>query len=102
MVAALGEGGVAVWARADVTGAWSGAPQLVSGEPRFAYDVALLDDALYVAGGVDGVWRISLANGTPVVDGASRQVRFASQLRAAGGVLWVTDRDEQRVVRLVP
>lgn len=102
MVAALGEGGVAVWARADATGAWSGAPQLVSGEPRFAYDVALLDDALYVAGGVDGVWRIPLGSGTPVVDGASRQVRFASQLRAAGGALWVTDRDEQRVVRLVP
>jgi hypothetical protein len=74
----------------------------VSGEPRFAYDVALLDDALYVAGGVDGVWRLALAGGTPVVEGASRQVRFALQLRVSGGALWVTDRDEQRVVRLVP
>ena len=100
--AALGEGGVAVWARSAGTGAWGGAPRLVSGEPRFAYDVALLDDALYVAGGVDGVWRLALAGGAPVVEGASRQVRFASHVRVSGGALWVTDRDEQRVVRLVP
>jgi hypothetical protein len=94
----MGEGGVAAWPREAVVGP----PRLLRGEPRFAYDVALLGDALYVAGGVDGVWRVSLAGETPLVEGASRQVRFAAQVRAVDGVLWVTDRDERRVVRLVP
>lgn len=97
VAAALGDGGVAVWAR----GALGGDPTLVRGAVRFAYDVAVEGDQLFVAGGADGVWLLRLGGGAPVVEGSIRQVRFATHVRSAGGALWVTDRDAQRVVRLV-
>lgn len=94
---ALGDGGAAVWPRE----ALGGEPRVVRGAVRFAYDVALEGTTLFVAGGADGVWRVALGGAVPVVEGSIRQVQFASQVRVAGGAVWVTDRDAQRVVRLV-
>ncbi len=70
-------------------------------EPRFAYDAALLNGELFVAGGVDGLYRIAFSP-TPRILGSSRQFPFAITVRAANGALWVGDRSKNSVVRVVP
>lgn len=95
---ALGDEGIAAWRRESL-GAGVVTTARLSGEPRFAYDVAFVDEDLYVAGGVDGVYRVSLS---PVVTvlGSSRQFPFATMVRAGGGGLWVGDRGRGAVIRV--
>ena len=76
-------------------------PARITREPRFAYDLAFLGGALYVAGGVDGLFQLSLTPTARVV-GSSRQLQFATTVRAANGVLWVGDRNRKSVVRVTP
>jgi hypothetical protein len=100
IAAALGDAGVIAWRRdglADI----SAEPVRVQQEPRFAYDLAFLDGVLFVAGGVDGLFQLSLTP-TPRVVGSSRQVRFATTVRAGNGVVWVGDRNRISVVRVTP
>lgn len=100
IAAALGDEGVIAWRRESV-GTATPTIVRVAQEPRFAYDLAFLGDALYVAGGVDGLFQLSL-NPTGRVVGSSRQLQFATTVRAANGVLWVGDRNRQSVVRVTP
>lgn len=95
---ALGDEGIAAWRRESL-GAGVVTTARLFGEPRFAYDVAFVDEDLYVAGGVDGVYRVSLS---PVVTvlGSSRQFPFATMVRAGGGGLWVGDRGRGAVIRV--
>ena len=100
IAAALGDAGVIAWRRDGLSGA-AADPVRVQQEPRFAYDLAFLDGVLFVAGGVDGLFQLSLTP-TPRVVGSSRQVRFATTVRAGNGVVWVGDRNRLSVVRVVP
>jgi hypothetical protein len=100
IAAALGDEGVIAWKRASVTGG-PVTPVRVTQEPRFAYDLSFLGNALFVAGGVDGLFQIALEPTARVI-GSSRQVQFATTVRASGGVLWVGDRVRQSVVRVTP
>ena len=98
---ALGSDGLAIWPRASLGGSGVVTPIVLRGEPRFAFDVAFLGDALYVAGGVDGVTKVELASGARIV-GSSRQAGYATAIVAENGVLWVGDRSKNRVLRIVP
>lgn len=100
IAAALGDEGVIAWRRDSLT-ATGGPAVRVTQEPRFAYDLAFLDGVLFVAGGVDGLFQLSLTP-VPRVVGSSRQLQFATTIRAGNGVLWVGDRNRQSVVRVTP
>lgn len=100
IAAALGDEGIVAWRRAGLGSGNNEAVRVIN-EPRFAYDLAFLGEALYVAGGVDGLFHLSLAP-TPLVVGSSRQLQFATTVRAGNGVLWVGDRNRQAIVRIVP
>lgn len=100
IAAALGDEGIIAWPRSSV-GSAAVTPLRVVQEPRFAYDLAFLDGVLFVAGGVDGLFQISLTPTARVV-GSSRQVRFATSVRAGNGVLWIGDRNRESVVRFTP
>lgn len=100
VAAALGDEGIIAWARSGIA---AGAPVAlrVTNEPRFAYDLAFLNGSLFVAGGVDGLFQISLSP-APRVVGSSRQLQFATSIRAANGALWIGDRNRRSVVRVTP
>ena len=102
IAAALGDDGIIAWSR-DAVSAAGGvlSPLRITNEPRFAYDLAFLNGQLFVAGGVDGLFQMSLTPTARVV-GSSRQVQFATTVRAANGVLWVGDRTRKSVVRVTP
>ncbi len=100
IAAALGDEGIIAWRRDALDGGNVNAAR-VTQEPRFAYDLAFLNGTLFVAGGVDGLFQISLSP-TPQVVGSSRQLQFATTVRAANGVLWVGDRNRESVVRVTP
>ncbi len=100
IAAALGDGGVIAWRRATL-GDSTVSPVRVTQEPRFAYDLTFLGDQLFVAGGVDGLFRLSLAPEARVV-GSSRQFPFATSIRSQGGAVWVGDRSRRSVVRVTP
>ncbi len=95
---AMGSDGVAAWRR-DGMSASVVTPVRIRDEPRFAFDAAFVGADLYVAGGVDGLFRLSLAP-VPQVIGSSRQIRYATSLRAENGVLWVGDRARKSIVRV--
>ena len=99
VAAALGDEGIIAWPRVSLTAAT--APVRLVREPRFAYDLAFLNGTLFVAGGVDGLYRVSLSP-SPTVLGSSRQFPFATTVRAANGVVWVGDRVRKSVVRVTP
>lgn len=100
IAAALGDEGIIAWRRESLVAGVASAVR-VTQEPRFAYDLAFLGSALFVAGGVDGLFQIALSP-TARVMGSSRQVQFATTVRAGDGVLWVGDRIRQSVVRVTP
>lgn len=100
IAAALGDEGVIAWRRESLSGGVIAAVR-VTQEPRFAYDLTFLGGALYVAGGVDGLFQLSLSP-IPRVVGSSRQLQFATTVRAGNGVLWVGDRNRVSVVRVTP
>jgi len=100
IAAALGDNGVIAWRRETLSDAIT-RPVRITQEPRFAYDLALIDDALYVAGGVDGLFRLSLSP-VPRVVSSSRQFPFATTVRARGGVVWVGDRTRKTIARVTP
>lgn len=100
IVASLGDNGISAWRR-DALGGGVIAPVRLVQEPRFAYDAALLNGELFVAGGVDGVYRILLSP-APRILGSSRQFPFATTIRSANGALWVGDRSRNSVARVVP
>ncbi len=97
---ALGDQGIVAWRR-ETLGAPTSIPVRLVGEPRFAYDLAFLDGTLFVAGGVDGLYRVSLSP-TPQVLGSSRQFPFATTVRAESGAIWVGDRIRKAVIRVTP
>ena len=100
IAAALGDAGVIAWRREALGGA-SPTPVRVSQEPRFAYDLAFLNDDLFVAGGVDGLFRLSLSP-SPRVVGSSRQFPFATTVKTQGGFVWVGDISRRTIARVVP
>ncbi|MEQ1690102.1 MAG: hypothetical protein ABMA00_02365 [Gemmatimonas sp.] len=100
IAAALGDEGVIAWRRDALQGGVVSDVR-VTNEPRFAYDLAFLGASLFVAGGVDGLFQLSLTP-IPRVVGSSRQLQFATTVRAGNGVLWVGDRNRVSVVRVTP
>jgi len=98
---ALGSDGLAIWPRASLTGRGVTTPIVLRGEPRFAFDLAFVNDALFVAGGVDGITHVELSV-SPRIVGSSRQAGYATIIEAVDGVLWVGDRSKNRVMRIVP
>ena len=100
IAAAMGDEGIIAWRRESLGGGVIASVR-VANEPRFAYDLAFLGGALFVAGGVDGLFQLSLSP-EPRVVGSSRQLQFATTVRAANGVLWVGDRNRMSVVRVTP
>ncbi len=101
VAAALGDAGIIAWSRANIAAGGAPSSVRVTNEPRFAYDLAFLNGSLFVAGGVDGLFQISLTP-APRVIGSSRQLQFATSIRAGNGVLWVGDRNRRSVVRVTP
>jgi hypothetical protein len=95
---ALGDQGVAAWRRASLGGGIV-SPIVLSGEPRFAYDLTFHRGDLYVAGGVDGLYRVALEPVAQVL-GSSRQLPFATIVRSDGEALWVGDRGRGAIVRV--
>ena len=100
IAAAMGDEGIIAWRRESLGGGVIASVR-VANEPRFAYDLAFLGGALFVAGGVDGLFQLSLSP-EPRVVGSSRQLQVATTVRAASGVLWVGDRNRMSVVRVTP
>ena len=100
IAAALGDEGIIAWRRESLGTSLPSVVRITQ-EPRFAYDVAFLGGALFVAGGVDGLFQLSLSP-EPRVVGSSRQLQFATTVRAGNGVLWVGDRNRMSVVRITP
>lgn len=105
VVVSLGGDGLAIWPRTALAGSSAGgvviAPTVMRGEPRYAFDAAFVGERLFVAGGVDGVVEVDLS-GAPRVVGASRQAGYATSISSEGGVLWVSDRGSNRVLRITP
>ncbi|MDQ6611205.1 MAG: hypothetical protein M3Y64_02120 [Gemmatimonadota bacterium] len=97
---AMGSDGVAAWRRDAMTTSIV-TPVRIKDEPRFAFDLAFLGADLYVAGGVDGLFRLSLAP-IPQVAGSSRQIRYATSVKAENGVLWVGDRARKAIIKVTP
>ncbi|MEP6781497.1 MAG: hypothetical protein ABJC26_16485 [Gemmatimonadaceae bacterium] len=95
---AMGSDGVAAWRR-DGMSAPVVTPVRIRDEPRFAFDAAFVGSDLYVAGGVDGLFQLSLSPIAHVV-GSSRQIRYATSLRSENGVLWVGDRGRKSLIRV--
>jgi hypothetical protein len=96
---AEGESGVSIWRRETLaSGVTSGLS--VRGEPRFAYDVAFQGEELVVAGGTDGLVRVTLGV-SATVRSVSRDLPFVTLIRgdAAGG-LWAGDRSQSSLVRI--
>ena len=100
IAAALGDAGVIAWRR-EALGDASPTPIRVSQEPRFAYDLAFFNDELFVAGGVDGLIRLSLSP-SPRVIGSSRQFPFATTVKSQGGFVWVGDISRRTIARVTP
>ena len=98
---ALGSDGLAIWPRMTLVGGGVTSPIVLRGEPRFAFDLAFVGDALFVAGGVDGVTRVELSPVARIV-GSSRQANYATTITSDNGVLWVGDRGKNRVLRIIP
>ena len=98
---ALGSDGLAIWPRTALSGSGVTTPLTLQGEPRFAFDLAFLGDRLYVAGGVDGVTQIELVP-APRIIGSSRQAAYATSIVSENGVLWVSDRNGNRIMRITP
>ncbi len=101
---AAGSDGIFAWSR-DVVREMSRSnampvPERLQGEPRYAYDVALLGDTAYVAGGVDGLLRVDLAP-MPTIVGSSHQFEFTTTVRLERGVLWVGDRSRRSLIRVL-
>lgn len=99
----LGNDGVAIWSRQALLGGGVTTPTALKGEPRFAFDLAFLNDVLYVAGGVDGVTKIELSPGVRIV-GSSRQVGYATSIASDGTALWIGDSftGKTRIIRATP
>ena len=96
---AEGESGVTVWRRESLSGGVVTALSL-RGEPRFAYDLALQGDELFVAGGTDGLFRVTLG-ASAVVRSVSRDLPFVTLVRAdTRGGLWAGDRGLPGLVRV--
>jgi hypothetical protein len=98
---ALGSDGLAIWSRAALNGSGVISPIVLRGEPRFAFDLAFVGDRLFVAGGVDGVTQVDLIP-TPRIVGSSKQAAYATSITSENGVLWVSDRSGNRIMRIVP
>lgn len=100
IAAALGDAGVIAWRREAIGGAAPTAIR-VAQEPRFAYDLTFFNDDLFVAGGVDGLFRLSLSPVSRVV-GSSRQFPFATTVKSQGGFVWVGDISRRTISRVTP
>lgn len=100
IAAALGDAGVIAWRR-EALGGTAPTSIRVSQEPRFAYDLAFLNDDLFVAGGVDGLFRLELSPSARVV-GSSRQFPFATTVKSQGGFVWVGDISRRTIARVTP
>ena len=99
---ALGEAGLMAWPRASLTSAQQGgviAPLRLAGEPRFVFDADFAGDVLYVAGGVDGLFRVAIEPTLRIID-SSRQFPFVTLVKTDGGVVWVGDRGRNELVRV--
>lgn len=101
VVVALGSDGLAIWPRTALSGSGVTTPIVLRGEPRFAFDVAFVGDALFVAGGVDGVTQVDLSS-APRIVGSWREAGYATSVVAENGVLWVGDRIKRRVLKVRP
>lgn len=98
---ALGSDGLAIWPRTSLGSGGVTTPITLRNEPRFAFDLAFVGDRLFVAGGVDGVTQVELVP-SPRIVGSSRQAGYATSITSENGVLWVSDRNGNRVLRIVP
>lgn len=99
---ALGDAGLIAWPRAALTSAQQGgviAPLRLSGEPRFVFDADFDGDLLYVAAGVDGLYRVALEDAPRVLD-STRQFPFVTLVKVEQGVVWIGDRGKMELVRL--
>jgi hypothetical protein len=95
---ALGDSGVVVVdgstpARPQVTKRWNGT--------RFAYDVALTNDRLFVATGIDGVSVLSNTGPELTAIGLARDLGFVVNVVVQGDQLLAIDRSGTAVVRKV-
>ena len=103
IAAAAGTDGIVAWSRSALREAMRTNVTPVAArlrdEPRYAYDVAVLGDTAYVAGGVDGLFRVDLA-ATPTIVGSSNQFEYATSVRIERGVLWVGDRSRRTLIRV--
>jgi hypothetical protein len=103
IAAAAGSDGLFVWRRDAVRlAARAGvAPAAVrlQNEPRYMYDVAVVGDTAFVAGGVDGLFRVDLGP-TLAIAGSSNQFEYVTTVRVDRGVLWVGDRARRTLIRV--
>ncbi len=98
MAVALGDSGVVMLDISDAaavrqTERWSGA--------RFAYDVALTADRLFVASGIDGVTVLGTEGSELVPVGLARELGFVVNVVVQGDDLIVVDRSGTAVLRKV-
>ena len=93
----LGEGGVVLYdastpATPRETGRWSGA--------RFVYAVSLAGDRLFAAGGMDGVYVLSITDGALQTYGLARELGFATLLLTRGPYTYMVDRTTNSLRRI--
>jgi hypothetical protein len=66
---------------------------------RFAHDVALRGSTVFVAGGIDGLIKVSMRDRTTLVkEGIARELGFIVSVEAAGDHLWVLDRSSATAI----
>ena len=97
LIVALGEAGIGVFRTTDpaapvTIGRWAGA--------RFAYDVSVARDRIFVAAGPDGLYVIRLEGSTLVNAGLARDVGFAAAVISRGAWTYVYDRTTGSVHRM--
>jgi hypothetical protein len=95
----MGDAGISAWDRVSLAQGGVQQPRRVSGEPRFAFDADFAGDTLYVAGGVDGLFTVTL-DPSPRVLGSSRQFPFATLVQVSKDAIWVGDRAKQTIMRI--
>lgn len=93
----LGEGGVVLY---DVSDAASARERGRWNKARFVYSVSLAGDRLFAAGGMDGVYVLSVTKDGLETFGLARELGFATLLTSRGRYTYMVDRTTNSLRRI--
>lgn len=97
LTVAMGEGGVVLY---DVTDAHSPRERGTWNSARFVYSASIAGDRLFAAGGLDGVYVLSITPTGLETFGLARELGFATLLTSRGSYTFVVDRATNSLRRI--